>query len=60
MQLFVAGLEQVANLAVVIKPFDASIADLGTGGKDGKDARRQEAATMQNEGPRVLAERRLG
>ena len=42
---------------MVIKPFDASAADLGTGGKDGKDARQQEAKTMQNEGPRVLAER---
>ena len=41
----------------MIKPFDASAADLGTGGKEGKDARQQEAQTMQNEGPRVLAER---
>jgi hypothetical protein len=44
------------DLVVVIKPFDTSRADLGTGGKDGKDARQQEAKTMQHEGPRVLAE----
>jgi hypothetical protein len=56
-QLFVAALEQAPNLLVVIKPFDASAADLGTGGQSGKDARQQEAKTMQNEGPRVLGER---
>jgi len=55
--LFVPALEQGPNLTVVIKPFDASASDLGTGSKDGKDARQQEAKTMQNEGPRVLAER---
>ena len=54
--LFVAALEQGPNLTVVIKPFDASASDLGTGSKDGKDSRQQEAKTMQNEGPRVLAE----
>jgi hypothetical protein len=37
--------------------FDASAADLGTGAKGGKEARQQEAQTMQNEGPRVLGER---
>jgi hypothetical protein len=56
-QLFVAALERAPDLTVVLKPFDASAADLGTGGKAGKDARQQEARTMQNEGPRVLAER---
>ena len=56
-QLFVAALEQAPNLLVVIKPFDATTADLGTGGTSGKDARQQEAKTMQNEGPRVLGER---
>jgi hypothetical protein len=56
-QLFVAALETPASLTVVMKPFDASGADLGTGAKGGKEARQQEAATMQNEGPRVLAER---
>jgi hypothetical protein len=56
-ELFVASLEKPADLTVVIKPFDASGANLGTGGKDGKEARQQEAKTMQNEGPRVLAER---
>jgi Domain of unknown function (DUF4410) len=56
-ELFVAALEQAPSLTVVIKPFDASAADLGTGGKTGKDTRQQEARTMQNEGPRVLGER---
>jgi hypothetical protein len=56
-QLFVAALDQGPSLTVVIKPFDASAADLGTGSKDGKDVRQEEARTMQNEGPRVLAER---
>ena len=54
--LFVAALEQAPTRTVVIKPFDASTSDLGTGGKDGKDARQQEAQTIQNEGPRLLAE----
>jgi uncharacterized protein DUF4410 len=56
-ELFVASLEPPASLAIAIKPFDASAADLGTGAKDGKEARQQEAQTMKNEGPRVLAER---
>lgn len=56
-ELFVAALEHPAELTVVLKPFDASAADLGTGGKDGKETRQQEAKTMQNDGPRVLIER---
>ena len=56
-ELFVAALERPADMVVVIKPFDASSAELGTGGKGGKEARQQEAQTMQNEGPRVLSER---
>jgi hypothetical protein len=56
-QLFAATLDKPGELTVVIKPFDASAANLGTGGKDGKEARQQEAKTMQGEGPRVLAER---
>ena len=56
-ELFVASLESPANLTVVIRPFDASAADLGTGGKGGKETRQQEAQTMKSEGPRVLAER---
>jgi Domain of unknown function (DUF4410) len=55
--LFVAALDNPAKLAVVMKPFDASAAELGTGGKDGKETRQEEARTMQNEGPRVLADR---
>src|SRR4030095_5253449 len=56
-ELFAASLEAPAGLTVVMRPFDASAADLGTGGKDGKETRQQEAQTMKNEGPRVLAER---
>lgn len=56
-ELFVASLDARATGSVVIVPFDASAADLGTGGANGKDARREEAQTMQNEGPRVLADR---
>ena len=56
-ELFVGSLDAPAQRIVVMKSFDASTADLGTGGKEGKDARQQEAQTMQNEGPRVLAER---
>jgi hypothetical protein len=56
-ELFVASLEKPGDLTIVIKPFDTSGTNLGTGGKDGKEARQQEAKTMQNEGPRVLAER---
>jgi hypothetical protein len=55
-QLFVPKLERT-DVVVVMTSFDASAADLGTGGKGGKDARQQEAQTMQNEGPRVLGER---
>ena len=55
--LFVASLERPAESVVAIKAFDAGAADLGTGGKEGKEARQQEAQTMKNEGPRVLSER---
>jgi hypothetical protein len=56
-QLFSATLDKPSELTVVIKPFDASGADLGTGGKDGKEARQKEAKTMQTDGPKMLAER---
>ena len=56
-ELFVPSLDRAADLPVVIRPFDASTAHLGTGGKGGKETRQEEARTMQNEGPRVLAER---
>ena len=55
--LFVASLDRSAGLTVTIRPFDASKADLGTGGAEGKEARQNEAKTIQNEGPRMLAER---
>jgi hypothetical protein len=35
-ELFVASLEGPMNLTVLIKAFDASAADLGTGNKSGK------------------------
>lgn len=56
-ELYTTSLENAKSLAVVIKPFDTSTADLGTGGKDGKQARQEEARTMQAEGPKVLASR---
>jgi hypothetical protein len=56
-QLFVASLDQPTAVTVLMKPFDTSKADLGTGGKDGKSERQEEAKTMQSEAPRVLAER---
>lgn len=56
-ELFAASIETPPSTVVVMKPFDASMADLGTGGKDGKQTRQEEAQTMQAEGPRVLAER---
>jgi hypothetical protein len=56
-ELFVRALDDPKATVVVIKPFDASIADLGTGNKEGKDVRQQEAQTMTREGPRVLADR---
>lgn len=56
-ELHVAAIDKPGDLVVVIKPFDASGANLGTGGKEGKETRQQEAQTMQNEGPRVLAEK---
>ena len=56
-ELFVAALETPQSTTVAMKPFDASLADLGTGGNEGKQTRQEEAKTMQAEGPRVLAER---
>jgi hypothetical protein len=56
-ELLAATIEQPRDLTVVVKPFDASLADLGTGSKDGKRERQEEARTMQEEGPRVLAQR---
>src|SRR3954452_18420199 len=56
-ELFVPSLDSPTDLTVLIRPFDATTADLGTGGKDGKESRQQEAKTMQSEAPRVLAER---
>jgi hypothetical protein len=59
-ELFAATLDNPANITVLIRPFDATSADLGTGDKGGKEARQQEAQTMRNEGPRVLAEKFVG
>lgn len=56
-ELFVASPEGASGVTVAIMAFDTSATDLGTGGKDGKPSRQEEAQTMQAEGPRVLAER---
>ncbi len=56
-ELFAPSLENAKTLTVVIKPFDSSTADLGTGGNEGKQTRQEEAKTMQEEGPKVLASR---
>jgi len=56
-ELYAPSLENAKTLTVVIKPFDASTADLGTGGKEGKKARQEEAEAMQEQGPKVLASR---
>jgi hypothetical protein len=56
-ELFVASLDAPAELTVAIRPFDSSAASLGTGDKGGKEERQQEAQTIKNEGPRILAER---
>jgi hypothetical protein len=53
-ELFVASPPAAADTIVAIKPFETAKADLGTGGKDGKDARQQEAQTIQKEGPALL------
>ena len=45
-ELFAPSLENPKTLTVVIKPFDATTADLGTGGKEGKKARQEEAQAM--------------
>jgi hypothetical protein len=56
-ELYVKSLDNPTTTLVVMKPFDTSITDLGTGGKEGKDARQQEAQTMQREGPKVLGDK---
>ena len=55
-ELYVRALEHPERLTVEIRPFDIAGVDLGTGGAEGKDTRQQEAKTMQNDGPRLLAE----
>lgn len=54
-ELFEQTLTAPAETTAVIRPFDTSKANLGTGGEGGKEARQQEAQTMQREGPTVLA-----
>lgn len=56
-ELFVRTIDNPTTTAVAMRPFDASMADLGTGNKEGKETRQQEAQTMKAEGPRVLADR---
>jgi hypothetical protein len=56
-ELFVTALDTPTMAVVAMTSFDTSATDLGTGSKDGKQTRQEEAKTMQAEGPRVLAER---
>jgi hypothetical protein len=56
-ELFATTIDNPGTAVVAIVAFDAATADLGTGGKEGKQARQEEARTMQGEGPRVLSER---
>jgi hypothetical protein len=44
------------DAAVVIRPFSAAEADLGTGGADGTEERQREARSIQDDAPRLLAE----
>ena len=53
-ELFVPSLPTPADATVVIKPFDTAKADLGTGAKEGKETRQQEAQTIRKEGPALL------
>jgi hypothetical protein len=55
-ELFVEALDSPGALTVVVRPFDSSEADLGTGGKEGKEVRQEEARTMQAQGPQTLAD----
>lgn len=55
-ELHVRELKEPQRLTLDIVPFDAAKANLGTGASDGKDARQQEAKTVQNDGPRLLSE----
>jgi len=56
-ELYSTTLDNPGTAVVAIMAFDAAAADLGTGGKEGKQTRQEEAKTMQGEGPRVLSER---
>ena len=42
--------------SVVIKPFDTAGADLGTGEEGGKEKRVEAVKTVQEEGPKILAD----
>ena len=56
-ELFSKTIENPGTAVVAIMSFDTAATDLGTGGKEGKQTRQEEAKTMQAEGPRVLSER---
>ena len=55
-KLFVETPGTPAQLAVVFRPFAADTADLGTGGKEGKEKRQTEAQLIQTQGPQMLAD----
>jgi hypothetical protein len=56
MKLYTATLEASASTPVVMRPFSASDSDLGTGSEGGKEQRKAEAKTMQEQGPKILAD----
>src|SRR6476646_7998463 len=53
-ELFVASPPTPANTTVAIKPCHTAKAELGTGAKEGKETRQQEAQTIQKDGPALL------
>ncbi len=56
-QLYVETPPSQSTTRVVMRPFSATDADLGTGGSGGKERRQTEAKMMQSEAPKVLADR---
>jgi hypothetical protein len=54
-KLHVATLPSGPEIPVMVRRFSSEDADLGTGGQGGKQARTEEAAKIQKEGPEMLA-----
>lgn len=53
--LYTQKLETTAATPIVMRLFSATDSDLGTGGEGGKDTRKAEAKTIQEQGPQMLA-----